>query len=104
MELHEIIKDLRNKREWSQEQAAAKLNISQSLLSLIEAGKRDPKKSIIKSICRVYKIPPAILAWMSASEKDVQKGKIEAFRVLKPAVDNLIKEFFEAKQSINKSI
>lgn len=92
MKFNEALKDLRTKKGWGQQEAADKLGIAQGHLSLLESGNREPKKSLVKIICRVYKIAPFILAWMIADEKDVPKNKREIYLKLKPAVDEIINQ------------
>ena len=51
----------KSNRRWEQQEAAAKLKVSQPYLSLIEAGKRPVTGSLAKRAVRIYNLPPTAL-------------------------------------------
>lgn len=55
-------------RDWEQQDAAAKLNVSQPYLSLIEAGKRPVTQKLARRAIQVFKLPPTALPLESQSK------------------------------------
>lgn len=95
MEFASVIKGIRNELGQTQVEFANGVGITQTYLSQLESGKKDPSKETIKAICAHSKTPPAIFAWKCVTEGDVPKEKVETFKILKPIVDDLIKAFKE---------
>lgn len=79
--------------ERRQGQVAKAVGISQTYLSQIESGKKVPAQEVVESICKEYKVPIAIVVWMSLESSDVDRRKRDAFSKIKPIVDDLIKGF-----------
>jgi transcriptional regulator with XRE-family HTH domain len=92
MDLGTTLRDIRRSKNFSQMEAKQKLKISQTYLSQIETNKKSPSDSILSRICKVYKTPLAVIIWQSMEEKDIDKKKHQAYKTIKPAVDNLFKE------------
>lgn len=88
------IKSARLDRNQNQIEFANGLGITQTYLSLIENSKRIPSVEVLEKICGYVKIPMVILFWFSVTEKDIPEHKKEAFKMLKPTVDTMIKEIF----------
>jgi len=82
------------KNEKKQYEVAKLVGVSGTYLSQVELGHKEPSYELIKSLCTVYKIPPAILLWMATEDRDVEKKKREAFESLRGPVDALINYFF----------
>lgn len=61
MEVHEKIKLLRLTKDWSQEDVAAKLDISPSGYGSIERGETDVNLSRLKQIATLYGVEPSSL-------------------------------------------
>jgi len=80
-------------REKKQFEIAAEAGISQTFLSQIEGGSKEPSIPVIKSLCKVYDVPPAILFWMAMEPNDVKKGKRSVYKAVKHIVDNIVDEF-----------
>ena len=57
---YEQLKRARLERGWSQEEAAARLGVSQSYLSLVESGRRSPEP-LARRLMQVYDLPPTLL-------------------------------------------
>lgn len=81
-------------REKTQGEIAVKAGITQTYLSQIECGNKTPTIEVIKSLCEIYQIPPAILFWMALEPKDVNKRKLTAFNAIKGPMNHLVNEFF----------
>lgn len=92
MNIGKLLKEVRLKRNMSQEEVAKKLGISQPLFSYIEAGRRSITLSVAEDLAAIYGVPLAFILWQGVTEKDVKPSKRAAFRDLKASVDNLINE------------
>lgn len=95
MSIGEILKEVRQSKKLTQMEVSKRARVSQTFLSQLEAGIKNPSKGMLKKLCDLYGVPPIIVLWKGASEDDVQKGKLGAFRKLKPLVDRLIDEHFK---------
>lgn len=98
MKLGYALREARMKRfpnkEMKQYEIADKVGVSGTYLSQIELGHKEPSFELIKKLCELYKIPPAVLLWLAIEPKDVDRKKREAFDLIKGPVTNLINEFF----------
>ncbi|HKO03840.1 MAG TPA: helix-turn-helix transcriptional regulator [Candidatus Acidoferrales bacterium] len=56
----EQLKNARLERGWSQQQAAARLGVSQAYLSMLETGRRNPAP-LARKLMRLYRLPPTLL-------------------------------------------
>ncbi len=57
----EKLKDARRQRGYNQQQAAARLGVSQAYLSMLENGKRSPSVALARKLMRLYRLPPTVL-------------------------------------------
>ncbi len=55
------LKSARQRRGWSQHQAAVRLGVSQSYLAMLEGGKRRLTPLLARRFMRVYRLPPTVL-------------------------------------------
>jgi transcriptional regulator with XRE-family HTH domain len=92
MEIGATLRQIRRDKNLSQVTVCKRMKISQTYLSQIEKGAKEPSGEMMRKICRFYKVPAQVVVWRSLTEKDISPKKISAFRQLKPAVDNLIDE------------
>lgn len=99
MNLGNTIKKIRSKRGIRQNELAERCQLSQTYLSLIENNQKEPNISTLKQICLCLDVPLPVVFFMSLDEHDVQINKKEAFKLVAPAINNFIAEFF-----INPSI
>lgn len=60
------IKELRERRDWSQKYLAKRIGINNSVLSRIEADKRPVENELLKKICEVFDISADILLGRSS--------------------------------------
>lgn len=95
MNVGQSIKQLRKERGISQKKFAEQTGISQTYLSLVEAGKRGCTVHFLESISKGLDIPLPILFWFSMEAKDVPEDKKEVFEKFKPTIDSLIKSIFQ---------
>lgn len=95
MEIGAVLKDLRITRNFTQVQVASKTRVSQTFLSQIETGAKNPSKSMLARLCDLYNVPPQIVIFKSLTAKDVPKKKVSLFYKLKPVIDSLIDEIIK---------
>ena len=57
---YERLKRARLEREWSQQQAAARLGVTQAYVSMLESGRRSPTP-LARRLLKVYGLPPTVL-------------------------------------------
>lgn len=61
-------------RDWEQQEAAAKLKVSQPYLSLIESGKRPVTEKLARRAVSVFKLPPTALPIRDDAENGASKS------------------------------
>lgn len=89
------IKELRKtKLGQKQGEFAKAIGISHNYLSQIEHDLRQPSAEVMERIAKQLDIPLPVLQWKAMTEDDISPDKIESFRKIKSAVDNLISKFF----------
>jgi len=74
MPLGECIKSLRAAAGLQQRELAARVGISKSMLSLVEAGKREPTVSLLRDIGKALNIPTSVLFAVALAEDDEERG------------------------------
>jgi XRE family transcriptional regulator, regulator of sulfur utilization len=94
MNLGVTIKNRRKHKDLSQDQLAVKCGITQTYLSQIENNQKDPSLVILKKMATVLGIPLPVLFFQSMTEEDIQHGKRDVYKVLGPAIKNIINEIF----------
>ncbi len=70
------------------------MGISQTYLSQVESGAKQPSTPMLELICKTYNVPAPIMYFMALTIDDIPKSKKRIFTELKPVVDNLISQFF----------
>ena len=76
------LREARKLKAWNQQEAALRLGVSQTYLSLLEKGKRRvPEKLAVKAV-RVYGLSEAMLPVTSAPDQApvADEGKLASFR------------------------
>lgn len=94
MNINKGLKTIRQKREIRQIKVAEGVGITQTYLSQIENGKRDPSLGVLRKLADYYEMPLSIIFWFCISEESVKKEKREIYQKLKPVIDNMIYEIF----------
>lgn len=94
MNIGNAIKELRQRKHPTlrQYQFAQLAGISQTFFSQIEANKKEASAETLKKICKKCDVPVAILYWYSIEESELPKNKRQAFKILKPSIDELINQ------------
>lgn len=94
MKLGTAIRNLRKAKGMKQAEFASRVGLSQSYLSQVEGNKKEPSVEVLKKVSDLAGVPLPVLLWDSLTGEDVPKEKKEAFEMLKPAVDALIKNMY----------
>ena len=94
MNLGNAVKELRKKRGLTQGDFCKQIGITQSYLSQVENGNKEPSVDVIKKIAVALSTPVPVLFWFTLTEDDVDESKVEVFKLLKPSVDSLVDAFF----------
>jgi transcriptional regulator with XRE-family HTH domain len=74
MELTEKIKELRKKRDWSQEIVANKLNISLNSYGALERGETDIRLSRVEELARIFEVDISFFFINDAEKTSRRKG------------------------------
>ncbi len=91
MEVGRAIRQLRRSQKGlNQSQFAKEIGITQTYLSQIEAGKKNPSIEILGAIGHHLEIPFPILFWFCLTIDDIQESKKEHFKFIKPSIDAMI--------------
>lgn len=90
MQTGKAIQLIRKKRRVSQKTLAKKMRMSQSMMSLIESGKREVDPDELKQICKVLKVPQSLVQLYALEEKDCAPRKRAAYRLIMPSVQDMV--------------
>jgi len=85
---------IRKARKVTQHELSDALGITQTHLSQVESGKKQPSLALIERVEYHFGIPVSVIMWAGVKENQVSIGKRESFRVLKPVIDDLIESLF----------
>jgi len=94
MDIGSAIKNLRKQKGFKQTEFADKCGLSQSYLSSIEKGRKEPTLSILKQIANTLSIPTPVLVFFAIDQEDIVPSKKDAFKLLEPSIKALINEVF----------
>lgn len=94
MNIGKALKETRIKADLRQKIVAEKTGITASYISQVESGKKNPSIEIIEKLCKLYKIPVAIIMWKAIDVKDVIPSKRETFSTLSPTINDMINRIF----------
>lgn len=94
MNYGEVIKKIRKETvKENQMDFASRLGITQAYLSKIENNVQVPSSTMIKEISKHSGIPLQVVFWQTLTIDDIPKEKKDAFVMVKPMIDELIKSF-----------
>lgn len=94
MKINKTIKELRIQKGIKQGDLADRIGISQTSLSLIESGAKQPSQDTLKKVCDIFKIPQPFIYYLSLEESDIPENKRELFKNLEPKLKQDIKSLF----------
>jgi transcriptional regulator with XRE-family HTH domain len=95
MDLGRALREIRRKKDKTQVDVTGKLKISQTYLSQIENGTKEPSAQMLRKLCKYYKVPVVIVMWMATETHDVEKKKQLAFNQIGPALTSLVNEILK---------
>jgi transcriptional regulator with XRE-family HTH domain len=76
------LREQRERKRWTQEQAAARLGVSQTYLSLLENGRRPVSKSLAQRLERRFAVPATVLPVATKSGLDNAQSFVEGLAAL----------------------
>jgi transcriptional regulator with XRE-family HTH domain len=92
MNLQTKIKEVRELKGISQASLAQAAGLSATYISLVESGKKSPTLKSLQKISNAIGVPFPILAFLALEESDISPEKRSAFKLLAPAVYDLIED------------
>jgi transcriptional regulator with XRE-family HTH domain len=99
MNIGTAIKQIRNHFGISQVELSERTGISQTSISQIESGVKNPSKRTIKTICKEFEIPEAILYVMGMEDLDVPESKKNVYKELYPAIKDFAIQLIGKRKS-----
>jgi len=91
MEIGHAVRICRSAKKLSLDELADGAGLSQSYLSMIESGKREPTISSIEKICKALAIPTPILLFLAADKSELKGLDAETTRRLSAAVLDVVR-------------
>lgn len=99
MNIGNAIKTARTHHGLSQVELSEKTGISQTSISQIESGAKNPSKRSIGIICKVLEIPEAILYIIGMEDTDVPTSRKKMFDQLFPDIKDLAVQIIGTRKS-----
>jgi transcriptional regulator with XRE-family HTH domain len=96
MTIGESIRIVRSRRGFRQKEVAKRVGVTQSLLSRIENGRRDPNVSLVGRIAEAMEVPPQLIFLMACELKP-------EYRDYRPALQRLSLSMLELLDSVLKA-
>ncbi|MCB9234089.1 MAG: helix-turn-helix transcriptional regulator [Bacteroidia bacterium] len=93
MKIGIILKKRRNQVGIKQFELAERCNISQTYLSQIEQGKKEPHLSTLRIICEQLELPMPFVFFLAMEKNDLKEGKEKLFDEISPTLHSIIKEY-----------
>ncbi len=94
MEIGDTIKKMRKKNGMTQEDLSKVSGVTQTYISQIESGRRKPTLKILELLCDSINVPFPIIAFLSLDVNSIPENKRETFRIIQPAINAMIQEYF----------
>lgn len=91
MEIGHALKICRSAKKLSLDELAERAGLSQSYLSMIESGKREPTLSSIEKVAKALGVPTPILLFLAAEKGEVEGLDAETTRRLSAAVLDVVR-------------
>lgn len=95
MHLGIAVKEIRIKKGLTQTALSELCGLSQTSLSYIEKGTKNPSYTSLKKIAKALGVPEQLLYLYAMEESDVTKEKLFLYQRLFPTIKNLILEIIE---------
>jgi len=91
MKLGKAIKDLRRKTGLTQNDLADRVDITQSHLSQLENGKKEPSLSTLDRIAEEFGLSVPALFVLAVDEDDIRPDRKEVYEQIYPKLEALLK-------------
>ncbi|WP_267379338.1 helix-turn-helix domain-containing protein [Bacillus sp. GM_Baccil_2] len=82
------IKELRKERKWSQKELGEKVDVSESFISKVESGKKQPSREVTAKIAEIFNVTTDFLLGRS-DEEDLNEMLDVKFKSMKERLSNL---------------
>lgn len=82
------IKELRKERKWSQKELGEKVDVSESFISKVESGKKQPSREVTAKIAETFNVTTDFLLGRS-DEEDLNEMLDVKFKSMKERLSNL---------------
>ena len=99
MNIGNAIRQVRQHFGVSQVEMSDRTGISQTSISQIESGTKNPSKRTIQKICEAFEIPEAVLYVMGMEDSDVPDTRKGAFKELYPAMKDFAIQMIGKRKS-----
>ena len=94
MDIGIVIGKLIKQKGLTQVEFAGKIGKSTTALSQIVKGTYKPNPTTLEKICQELEIPEPVLHFLTISEEDVPKEKLELYRMLAPSLRDFVIKIF----------
>jgi transcriptional regulator with XRE-family HTH domain len=98
MELGKAIRMCRSRKELTLAELAKRTKLSESYLSLLERGNRDPTLSTIEAIARGLEVPVSLLVFLGSDASETSSLPPEVREKLSTAIIQLLQAANESPQ------
>jgi transcriptional regulator with XRE-family HTH domain len=99
MNIGNAIKQIRQHFGISQVELSERTGLSQTSISQIESGAKNPSKKSVKKICEAFEVPEAILYVMGMEDTDVPASRKDVFKDLFPAMKDFAIQIIGKRKS-----
>ena len=97
MNLGNVIKDLRTKKGIKQGVLAQELGVTQSYLSRIEKGEKQPSLDLINATAKTFGMPVYYIMLKALDpEKDIAPEKRDVYAQISPVIEGMIEKMLIA--------
>ena len=89
MNIGSAIKNIRRQVGMTQAELSEKCNISQTSISQIENGVKNPSTRSIKKICGILEVPESVIYILALQESDVPPSRKNIYKMLFPSIRSM---------------
>ena len=100
MEIVQVLQKLIKQKGITQAALAEKIDKSPTAVSQIINGKYYPNPETLDKICKVLHVPPAVVYFLTISEKDIPEEKRALYQMIGPSLKSFMIQIF-GEENIN---
>lgn len=100
MKIGKAIRRLRKQQDLNQSQLAELVGITQTALSQIESGAKNPNSGTLKKICDYFQVPELVVYLLATELDDIPLRNREMFEKVFPSVSGLILDIFNVPKEL----